>query len=109
MRAYEIMIMFDTELDDAAIQGMLARVHEMVAAGKGQVVNLDRWGRRRLAYEINKKHEAYYVVLEIVTEATNLDDVERFLRIADGAIRHKCLRLPDKEATKRGLFGQKAS
>ena len=109
MRAYELMIMFDNDSDDTAIQGMLGRVNELVQAGAGRVVNIDRWGRRRLAYEINKKHEAYYVVLEITTEATNLDPVERVLRIADGVVRHKVMRLPDKEATRRGLLGQQAS
>jgi small subunit ribosomal protein S6 len=109
MRAYEFMIMFDNDIDDAAIQATLGRVNEMVQAGSGQVVNIDRWGRRRLAYEINKKHEAYYVVLEIITEATNLDDIERYLRISDGVVRHKSLRLPDKEAARRGLLEKRAA
>jgi small subunit ribosomal protein S6 len=109
MRAYELMIMFDNDSDDAAMQAMLGRVHDLVQSGGGRVATLDRWGRRRLAYEINKKHEAYYVVLEIVTEATNLDEVERVLRIADGVVRHKLLRLPDREAARRGLFEAQAS
>lgn len=109
MRAYELMIMFDNDSDDAAMQGMLGRVTELVQTGGGRVINVDRWGRRRLAYEINKKHEAYYVVLEITTDATNLDPVERVLRIADGVVRHKVMRLPDKEAARRGLLGQQAS
>ena len=109
MRAYELMIMFDNDSDDASIQGMLGRVTELIQTGGGRVATLDRWGRRRLAYEINKKHEAYYVVLEIVTEADNLDEVERVLRIADGVVRHKSLRLPDKEAGRRGLFESQAA
>jgi small subunit ribosomal protein S6 len=109
MRAYELMIMFDSDSDDASIQGMLGRVHELIQSGGGRVATLDRWGRRRLAYEINKKHEAYYVVMEIVTEATNLDEVERVLRIADGVVRHKLMRLPDREAARRGLFEPQAS
>jgi len=109
VRAYELMIMFDNDSDDAVMQGMLGRVTELVQGGGGRVVNVDRWGRRRLAYEINKKHEAYYVVLEITTDATNLDPVERVLRLADGVVRHKVMRLPDKEAARRGLLGQQAS
>jgi small subunit ribosomal protein S6 len=109
MRAYELMIMFDSDSDDASIQGMLGRVHELIQTGGGRVATLDRWGRRRLAYEINKKHEAYYVVLEVVTEASNLNEVERVLRIADGVVRHKLMRLPDREAARRGLFESQAS
>ncbi len=58
----------------------------------------DLWGRRRFAYEINHKFEGIYVVLEILTEAPNLDDVERSLRLADEVVRHKLIRLPDREA-----------
>ena len=57
-------------------------------------------------YEINHKDEGYYVVLEIVTEASNLDDVDRFLRLADETVRHKAIRLPDAEAERRGLLGE---
>ncbi len=109
MRVYEMMIIFDSDVDDSGIQQMLNRVNDMVVAGGGKVATTDRWGRRRFAYEINHKQEGYYVVLEIVTEGPNLDDVDRFLRIADQVVRHKTLRLPEHEATRRGLLGQKAS
>ena len=52
--------------------------------------------------------EGYYVVLEIVTEATDLHEVDRFLRLADETVRHKTFRLPDHEATRRGLLGDAA-
>jgi len=109
MRVYEMMIIFDSDVDDSGIQQMLNRVNEMVSTGKGKVASTDRWGRRRFAYEINHKLEGYYVVLEIVTEAPNLDDIDRFLRIADQVVRHKTMRLPEHEATRRGLLGQRAS
>ena len=109
MRAYELMVIFDTDLDDVSVQQLIARLNEMVAAAGGRVATTERWGRRRFAYEINKKQEGYYVVFEIVTEAPNLDDLDRFLRIADGIVRHKQIRLPEKEAARRGLLGQRAS
>ncbi len=109
MRVYEMMIIFDSDVDDSGIQQMLNRVTEMVTAGKGKVASTDRWGRRRFAYEINHKLEGYYVVLEIVTEAPNLHDIDRFLRIADQIVRHKTMRLPEHEAARRGLLGQRAS
>ncbi len=109
MRVYEMMIIFDSDVDDSGIQQMLNRVTEMVTAGKGKVASTDRWGRRRFAYEINHKLEGYYVVLEIVTEGPNLDDIDRFLRIADQIVRHKTMRLPEHEAARRGLLEQRAS
>ena len=103
MRAYELMVIFDADVEDAAIQEALKRLGEQVVAGGGSVAKTDMWGRRRFAYEINHKFEGTYVVLEIVTEARNLEDVERSLRLADEVVRHKLMRLPDAEAARRGL------
>lgn len=103
MRAYELMIIFDADVEDAGVQDALKRLGQQVADGGGSVAKTDLWGRRRFAYEINHKFEGIYVVLEIVTEARNLDDVERALRLADEVVRHKLMRLPDHEAARRGL------
>jgi small subunit ribosomal protein S6 len=65
---------------------------------------VDKWGRRRFAYPIDHKEEGVYSVLEIVTEAPNLDEVDRYLRLADDVVRHKLIRLPDDEAARRGLL-----
>lgn len=109
MRAYELMIILEAELEESVIQGVINRVGEIIAAEGGTVATTDKWGKRRFAYEINHKHEGFYVVLEIVTEAQNLDETDRFLRLADETIRHKILRLPDHEAARRGLLGGEAA
>ena len=103
-RAYELMIIVDQDADDAANTAVLDRVTELVQADGGSVPTVDKWGRRRFAYEINHKHEGVYAVLEIATDAPNLDEVDRFLRLADDVVRHKLIRLPDSEATRRGLL-----
>ena len=105
MRAYELMVIFDGTTDESDVERILKQSGDMITAGGGRVAKTDRWGRRRFAYEINHKWEGIYVVQEIVTEASNLDDVERMLRIADEVVRHKLIRLPDREAAKRGLLG----
>jgi len=107
-RVYELMVIFDREVDESTIDGLLNQVGAMVQAGNGRVATTDKWGIRKFAYEIDHKDEGFYVVLEIVTEATNLDDVDRFLRLADETVRHKFVRLPDAEATRRGLLGEAA-
>jgi len=105
MRAYELMIIFVGDVEDDALNRILAQSGKLIEAGGGRVAKTDRWGKRRFAYEINHKWEGVYVVLEITTEASNLDDVERMLRIADEVVRHKLIRLPDREAARRGLLG----
>lgn len=108
MRAYELMIIFDGTLDDAAVTDQLTAVNTAVEAGGGRIAKRDMWGRRRFAYEINHKWEGIYVVLDIVTEGRDLHEVERQLHLADAVVRHKALRLPDREAARRGLLGEAA-
>ena len=109
MRAYELMVIFDSGLDDQAIDDQVKSVAAQIVTRGGAVAATDRWGRRRFAYEIDHKLEGYYVVLEIVTEAASLEDISRFLRIADQVVRHKTMRLPEHEVTRRGLLGKQAS
>ena len=104
-RVYELMVIFDREVDESTIDGLLNQATAMIEERDGRVATTEKWGLRKYAYEINHKDEGYYVVLEIVTEATDLHDVDRFLRLADETVRHKAIRLPDAEATRRGLLG----
>lgn len=104
IRAYELMVIVDTDTDDEAIRGIITKIGSMISDGGGTVASTDEWGRRKYAYPINKKNEGFYVVFEITTEAPNLDDLDRYLRLADEVVRHKLMRLPDAEATRRGLL-----
>src|SRR5262245_17553420 len=101
MRAYELMVIIDAELDDEVIDATVKRIADMLGQRGATVRSEDRWGRRRFAYEINHKHEGYYVVFEFVG-GSDLDQLERALRLADETVRHKVVRLPDREAARRG-------
>jgi small subunit ribosomal protein S6 len=105
MRAYELMVIIDAELDDEVIDATVKRIADMLGQRGATVRSEDRWGRRRFAYEINHKHEGYYVVFEFVG-GSDLDTLERALRLADETVRHKVVRLPDHEAARRGLLEQ---
>lgn len=108
MRAYELMVIYDAESDEAVVNENLAGVTRQVEAGNGRVATTDRWGRRRFAYQIDHKWEGIYIVVELVTDASDLHELERSLRLADEVVRHKLLRLPDSEAARRGLLGEAA-
>ena len=108
MRAYELMVIVDAELDDEVIDATVKRIADLLAQRGASIKTENRWGRRRFAYEINHKHEGYYVVFEFVG-GSDLDQFERALRLADETVRHKVVRLPDAEAARRGLLEQAAS
>ncbi|MEQ8841574.1 MAG: 30S ribosomal protein S6 [Acidimicrobiales bacterium] len=107
-RAYELMIIIDSDVPENDVQKVMARTVEQITAEGATIASTDHWGRRRFAYEIDHKTEGNYVVWEIVTETAGLPTTERQLRLADDIVRHKLFRLPEKEAAKRGLFGETA-
>jgi small subunit ribosomal protein S6 len=106
MRAYELMVIFDSGLDDQAIDDQVKSVVAQIGTRGGTVASTDRWGRRRFAYEIDHKQEGYYVVWELTADGGDLEALERSLRLADEVVRHKLVRLPDREAARRGLLGE---
>lgn len=108
MRVYELMIIVDRDVDEQGVEAQSASVTQNIEAEGGIVAKLDNWGKRRFAYEINHKNEGTYLVLEIITEASDLHSTERMLRLADEIVRHKVMRLPEKEAARRGLLGGEA-
>ena len=113
MQVYELMIIFGGDLDEDAIAASLSKVTTNIESEGGRVATVldsEPWGRRRFAYRINLKWEGVYVVLEVVTDAGNLDTTDRILRLADRSevVRHKIMRLPEDEAAKRGLLGEVA-
>ena len=109
VRAYELMIIADGELEESAVSGWVNQISAQVEAKGGSIATTDKWGKRRFAYEINHKWEGIYVVLDISTEGRDLSEVERVLHLADDVVRHKTMRLPDAEAARRGLLGEAAS
>ena len=111
MQVYELMIIFGGDLDEDAVAASLSKVTTNIESEGGRVATVldsEPWGRRRFAYRINLKWEGVYVILEVVTEAGNLDTTDRILRLADRSEvgRHKIMRLPKDEAAKRGLLGE---
>ena len=109
MRAYELMVILDGDLEDPVAQSWVKTLTDGIAARGGQVHGrADWWGKRRYAYPINKKEEGYYVFFNVVAPPGSLDELERHLRLADEVVRHKLIRLPDHEAARRGMAGQQA-
>jgi len=102
VRPYEAMIIFDPDAEESAVTAVLDRGVEVVKANGGNPGAVNRWGKRALAYEIRKKREGYYVVVEYTADPRATAELERMLTLADEVIRHKIIRLPDKVAGRAG-------
>jgi small subunit ribosomal protein S6 len=94
MRTYELMIITHGGLDEAAVQAVIERFTKLVADQGGGVENIDHWGKRQFAYEIDHMHEGYYTVIDLRIGAEGLNELDRQLRLADEVVRHKIVR-PD--------------
>ena len=85
-RTYEAVYIFDSTLEDAAINEKITRFHGMLGAnGQPEVTH---WGRRQLAYSIGPRDNGYYVISKFATEPTTLPEYERALKLDDGVIRY---------------------
>ena len=83
------MLILPPEADESVVSGALDRITRVVGEAGGQVGNVDRWGRRRLAFEIDNQSEGCYVVVEFTAEPEALTELERSLHLADEVLRFK--------------------
>ena len=94
MRKYEVMVMLDPETDERQVQPTLEKFLTVITKGGGTVDNLDIWGKRRLAYEIQKKNEAIYAVINITANPADVKEMDRQFTINETIMRTKVIR-PD--------------
>jgi small subunit ribosomal protein S6 len=83
------MLILPPEADESVVSGALDRITRVVGAGGGAVGEVDRWGRRRLAFEVDRQSEGYYVVVEFTAEPEVIVELERTLHLADEVLRFK--------------------
>ncbi|MGQ0539109.1 MAG: 30S ribosomal protein S6 [Gemmatimonadaceae bacterium] len=85
-RRYEAVYIFDSTLEDAAINEKLAHHHALLNAGS--TLTTEHWGRRQLAYKIGPRDQGYYVIARFEADGANLPEFERALKLDDGVIRY---------------------
>jgi small subunit ribosomal protein S6 len=95
MRPYEVMLIFDAGLEEETIRGALDRFAEFIRSRGGNPGRIDRWGKRRFAYELRHRWEGYYVLLEFTAGVELEEELHRMLSLADEVVRHKVIRIPD--------------
>jgi small subunit ribosomal protein S6 len=94
MRQYEMMIILDPSLEERTVQPSLEQFLTVVTNAGGVVDKVDVWGRRRLSYEIAKKSEGIYTVINLTAEPGTVKELDRQLNLNEAILRTKILR-PD--------------
>jgi small subunit ribosomal protein S6 len=97
MRRYETIVIIDPDLSAEKREPVLERVKDVIAQQSGYLAFIDDWGNRKLAYEIKKKERGHYVRFDFCGTAAVVDEIERFFRIDDRALKYMTVLL-DKKA-----------
>ena len=92
MHQYELMVILDPEIDERTVAPSLDKVLNVVRNDGGTIDKVDVWGRRRLAYEINKKSEGIYAVVDFTANASATAELDRQLKLSEAVMRTKVLR-----------------
>ena len=92
MNKYELCVVVSAKLEDDARAELIDRVKELITRFEGTVTDVDDWGKKRLAYEIEKMHEGFYYFVHFESEPDTPAQIEARLRIMDGVIRYLCVR-----------------
>ena len=91
-RRYETVYIFDSALDEPAINDKLSRFHTLLTKeGKGTITNVSHWGKRTMTYKIKKKEVGYYVVAEFSAAGELLPEYERAVKLDEGVLRYMCV------------------
>ncbi|ONI60971.1 30S ribosomal protein S6 [Okibacterium fritillariae] len=104
---YELMVILDPEIDERTVAPSLDKFLNVIRNDGGSIDKVDIWGRRRLAYEINKKTEGIYAVVDFTATSEATQELDRQLKLSEAVMRTKVLRA--EEAIAQVAFEQKRS
>jgi small subunit ribosomal protein S6 len=94
MRHYELMVILNPDLEEKTVQPSLDQFLGVIRDGGGTIEKVDIWGRRRLSFEIDKRWEGIYAVVDLVAEPATVKELDRQLNLSESVMRTKVLR-PD--------------
>jgi small subunit ribosomal protein S6 len=92
IRKYEAVLVIDPKLEEEALEAVVTKYSDLVTNNGGEIVKIDRWGKRRLAYEIEDNLEGYYVVMQFSADSAIAQEMERQIKISEDVFRHLIVR-----------------
>lgn len=92
MREYELLVLIDPDAEEQQVKAVEDRIGELVSSGGGEVLKTDHWGTRKLAFEINRKGDGYYLLVTYRGEPDSMTELDRVLSLADEVLRFKIVR-----------------
>ena len=96
MRKYEMVVILGPSVDERTVSGTFEKLVQVVPAEGGSIDEVDVWGKRKFAYEIDKKAEGIYIVLTFTAKSSTAQELDRQLGLNESVLRTKLMRLDDK-------------
>lgn len=97
MKAYELLFFVAPTISDEDRVAVMKRIETTIAEGTGKVDNVDEWGKRKLAYEINGLTDGDYTLVNFHADPQNVAELDRVLRINDAVVRHMIVKREDRD------------
>ena len=95
---YEAMLIVIPELDEEQVENTIGRFRTIIERTGGEAGEVNHWGRRKLAYEIDNRTDGFYAVMEFTAGDRTLAELKRLLRVSDDVLRHMVVKLPPSYA-----------
>ena len=92
MNKYELAVVVNAKIEDEERAQVIEKVKEMITRFGGNVTDVDEWGKKKLAYEIQKMKEGYYYFIHFESDATTPGEIEQRIRIMDNVLRYLCVK-----------------
>lgn len=97
MKAYELLFFVAPTISDEDRVAVMKRIETTIAEGEGKIDNVDEWGKRKLAYEINGLTDGDYTLVNFHADPQNVAELDRVLRINDAVVRHMIVKREDRD------------
>ena len=97
MKAYELLFFVAPSIDEETRLAVMKRIDTAITADNGTVDNVDNWGKRKLAYEINGLSDGDYTLIDFHTDPQSIAELDRVLRINDAVVRHMIVARTDRD------------
>lgn len=97
MKAYELLFFVAPSIDEETRAAVMKRIDTAIAAGNGVVDNIENWGKRKLAYEVNGLTDGDYTLIDFHANPESIAELDRVLRIADAVERHMIVKRVDRD------------
>ena len=98
MRKYESIFILDPDLEETQAQSAIEKIKGIITQGNGEILKVEDWGKRKLAYEVKKKSKGHYILIHFTGSPALLSELERNFRVMDAVIKYMSVRVDERKA-----------